>query len=100
MSVAITPTIAPRPLRPAHFSGRGTAHWLPRVVLTLIAVAFLVLFVVAPAVNVFAQAFSKGARAYASTFYAPKVQGQEKLPLKERRALMKEQSQAEKTRSA
>ena len=75
-------------------------HRLPRVLLTLVAVAFLVLFVVAPAVNVFAQALSKGARAYVSTFYAPRVQGQEKLPLKERRALSKEQAQAEKTRAA
>jgi sulfate transport system permease protein len=73
---------------------------LPRVILTLIAVAFLVLFVVAPAVNVFAQALSKGFGAYVSTFYAPKAQGQEKLPLKERRVLLKEQAQAEKTRAA
>jgi sulfate transport system permease protein len=66
----------------------------------VIAVAFLVLFVVLPAVNVFAQAFSKGVHAYTSTFYSPKVEGQEKLPLKERRVLLKQQAQAEKTRWA
>jgi sulfate transport system permease protein len=49
---------------------------------------------------VFAQAFSKGVKAYVSTLHAPRVEGQEKLPLKERRALAKEQAQAEKTWSA
>jgi sulfate transport system permease protein len=70
------------------------------VALIFIAVGFLALFVVVPAVNVFAQALSKGWDAYVSTLYAPKVQGQEKLPLPERRKLAKQQAQAEKTWSA
>jgi sulfate transport system permease protein len=71
-----------------------------RTLLILIAVGFLVLFVVLPAVNVFAQALSKGWDAYVTTLHAPKVEGQEKLPLRERRALAKQQAQAEKTWSA
>ena len=100
MAGAIAPNIPARPLRPAHFSGAGIRRFIARISLTLIAITFLVLFVVVPAVNVFAQAFSKGPAAYLRTLYAPKVDGQEKLPLKERRALLKEQAQAEKTRSA
>ena len=84
----------------ARFSGTALEGWVARLSLTLIAVAFLVLFVVVPAVNVFAQAFSKGWDAYVSVLYAPKVPGQEKLPLKQRRALLKLQAQAEKTRAA
>jgi sulfate/thiosulfate transport system permease protein len=86
--------------RSARFSGTASSGWFARVGLTLIAVTFLVLFVVVPAVNVFAQALSKGWDAYVTTLHAPKVEGQEKLPLKERRALLKEQAQAEKTWSA
>jgi sulfate transport system permease protein len=71
-----------------------------RAALTLIAVGFLLVFVVVPAANVFAQALSKGVGAYVTTLRAPKVEGQEKLPPKERRRLGKEQAQAEKTWSA
>jgi len=71
-----------------------------RAALVLIALSFLTLFVVLPAVNVFAQALSKGWDAYVNTLHTPKVEGQEKLPLKERRALAKQQAQAEKTWSA
>ena len=70
------------------------------MVLILTAVGFLVLFIVVPAVNVFAQALSKGWDAYVTTLHAPKVPGQEKLPLLERRKLVKQQAQAEKTWSA
>ena len=100
MSAAIIPGLRPGPLRPTHFSGAGITHGVPRAVLTLIAASFLVLFVIVPAVNVFAQALSKGVGAYISTFYSPKVRGQESLPLKERRALLKAQAQAEKSRAA
>src|SRR3954467_3669347 len=71
-----------------------------RLALTLIAVGFLGLFVIVPALNVFAQALSKGWDAYVTTLHAPKVQGQERLPLRERRKLAKQQAQAEKTWSA
>jgi sulfate/thiosulfate transport system permease protein len=71
-----------------------------RVAVTLIAVGFLLLFVVLPAANVFAQALSKGWGAYVTTLRAPTVEGQEKLPPRERRALAKLQAQAEKNWSA
>jgi sulfate transport system permease protein len=71
-----------------------------RIALTLVAIGFLLLFVIIPAVNVFAQGFSKGVGAYVTILHAPKIDGQEQLPLKDRRRLAKEQAQAEKTWSA
>src|SRR5918993_1721938 len=99
MAIATAPILTPIPaataMRPVRLRRR-----LGRFALILVAVSFLVLFVVVPAVNVFAQALSKGWDAYVTTLYAPKVEGQEKLPLKERRQLAKQQAQAEKTWSA
>ena len=99
MSIATAPILTPIPAataaRPVSLRRR-----LGRGALILVAVSFLVLFVIVPAVNVFAQALSKGLDAYVTTLHAPKVEGQEKLPLKERRQLAKQQAQAEKTWSA
>jgi sulfate transport system permease protein len=64
-------------------------------------VGFLVLFVVVPAVNVFAQALSKGWDAYVAALYVPKVEApanQGSLPLKDRQRIRKEQLQVEKAR--
>jgi sulfate transport system permease protein len=92
---ALTPVYAASTAVPVSLRRR-----VGRVALTLIALGFLVLFVVVPAVNVFTQALSKGWDAYWTTLHAPKVQGQEKLPLLERRRLARQQAQAEKTWSA
>ena len=83
---------------------RGTTEPRPvRWILTAVAVLFLVLFIVLPAANVFAQAMKHGWRAYVSVMRpsvdeARVAQIQEKLkdksvPFRERRKLSKELSE-------
>jgi sulfate transport system permease protein len=99
MSSAVLPAFTP--VHAASAAARiRLRRRLGRAALTIVALGFLVLFVVVPAVNVFTQALSKGWDAYRTTVYAPKVPGQEKLPLLERRKLAKQQAQAEKMWSA
>jgi ABC-type sulfate transport system permease subunit len=74
--------------------------WAVRIALTVVAVAFLTLFVVVPAYNVFHQAFSKGWHAYVNTFFPPDPADVKKLPAKERREVTKKLAQAEKNWSA
>jgi sulfate transport system permease protein len=62
-----------------------------------ITVTFLTVFVIIPAVNVFAQAFSKGVDAYATVFLGPSEPGDgTKLSLAERRKLSTQRAQVEK----
>ena len=62
-----------------------------------ITVTFLTLFVIIPAVNVFAQAFSRGVDAYASVFLGPsQPAGGTGLSLAERRKLIAQRGQVEK----
>lgn len=80
---------------------RGTTeHPLVRWTLTALAVGFLTLFIVLPAVNVFAQAFSKGYDAYVQTLFPKKPDPAQPLSLAEKRKLNKDLAQAEKTWSA
>jgi ABC-type sulfate transport system permease subunit len=71
---ALAPSPAPAGYRTPDvaFKRRGGGRWL-RVTLTLIAVSFLTLFVVIPAVNVFREAFKSGWAAYTSVFYPPAI---------------------------
>ena len=70
---------------------------LTRRILVAITILFMGLFVVAPVVNVFVNAFSRGARAYVQTFSAPDVKDPQSLPRKERAAYHRDKAQAEKT---
>ena len=55
-------------------SARGTTEGpVVRWTLTIIAVLFMLVFVVLPAINVFSQALSNGVKAYAAVLHAPKV---------------------------
>jgi sulfate transport system permease protein len=88
-----------RSIPPARRVGAGK---LLRAALVLMAVAFLTLFVVIPAANVFYQAFSKGKAAYRDVFFPPPIDQAkasqlqarladiEKLPLLQRRKLSDE----------
>lgn len=79
----------------------GTSE--PRVVrwfLTAVAVLFLIVFIVLPAANVFAQALSKGREAYVRVFVPREPAELKALPFVERRKIAREQGQAEKTWSA
>jgi sulfate transport system permease protein len=80
--------------------------WVLRASLTLVAVAFLVLFVVVPAANVFARALSHGWRAYGGVFAPQLLEDPKRVAeidaalrarpapsLKERRALTKEREE-------
>jgi ABC-type sulfate transport system permease subunit len=78
--------------------------WKLRCALTLIAIVFLALFVIVPAVNVFAQALKHGWGAYVDVFYPSvnqarideiqeKLKSPSKTPLLERRKLSKELSE-------
>src|SRR5438128_12485600 len=69
-------------------------------VLVGVTVAFLSLFVVVPAVNVFREALSKGVGAYVGTFRTPKTGDVSKLPLRERAKARKEIAQVAKNWSA
>jgi ABC-type sulfate transport system permease subunit len=86
------------PARNRTASARGGRF--ARVTLTLIAVAFLTLFVLVPAVSVFTQAFSKGVVAYKETFFPPEPANLSKLPFAERREINKKVQQGQKTWSA
>ncbi len=71
-----------------------------RITLILVALTFLTVFVVLPLANVFTQALSKGWHAYVVTFRPDPAPDLKKLPLKERRQVVKEQEQAKKNWSA
>lgn len=62
---SVSPAITPRRIQ----SGIG----FPRIALTTIAVAFLTLFVIVPAANVFAQALSNGWQSYRDVFFPPPI---------------------------
>jgi sulfate transport system permease protein len=73
-----------------------------RWLLTVLALGFLLLFVILPAANVFAQALAKGWHAYVNVFHPSVDQARldaidarlkEKVPLLERRRLSKERSE-------
>jgi sulfate transport system permease protein len=82
-------------------AGAGmTEPRLVRWVLTTIAVLFLVVFIVLPAANVFAQALAKGREAYVRVLVPSDPVDTKKLSFPERRKLAKEQGQAQKTWSA
>ncbi|HET6376994.1 MAG TPA: ABC transporter permease subunit [Methylocella sp.] len=76
------------------------SHPAVRRILVGVTAAFLTLFILIPAVNVFAQALAKGVHAYAAVFYVQAPAAQAKLSLSERRHLAAARSQAEKTRHA
>ncbi|HEY7117979.1 MAG TPA: hypothetical protein VH475_15435 [Tepidisphaeraceae bacterium] len=99
------PPPAPRPRAddPDAWFRRG---WVLRCTLTLTAVGFLTLFVVVPAVNVFAQALKDGWGAYVAVFKPSVDQARidqirdtlrdfRKVPLLERRRLSKELAELE-----
>jgi sulfate transport system permease protein len=83
--------------RPA--SHAGTGRIVP-VFLTLIAVAFLALFVLVPLANVFAQAFAKGPAAYFHTFFASRPPRGVVMPIHQRIQMIRAAAQAARTRSA
>src|SRR4051794_38455210 len=70
-----------------------------RWMLTSIAVLFLTLFIIIPAVNVFAQALSNGVGAYIGVFRPAKTDAEavKKLPILERVKAKREQALAEQT---
>lgn len=73
---------------------------LVRWTLTAIAVLFLLVFIVLPAANVFAQALAKGREAYVRVLVPREPTQLKSLPFAERRKIAREQAQAQKTWSA
>lgn len=83
----------------AAHQGTTEPRWL-RWLLTAIAISFLTLFIVLPAVNVFSQALAKGWQAYTTVLAPQKPANLEELPRAERRVINKQISQSEKNWSA
>lgn len=89
-------TVKPRSLASTGVTEPRAVRWI----LTLVAVLFLLVFIVLPAVNVFAQALSKGGGAYVRVLAPTKPESVKHLSHAERRRVAREQAQAEKTWSA
>jgi sulfate transport system permease protein len=75
---------------------RGSSPWV-RWSLTAVAMAFLTLFVILPAMNVFSQALSKGLQEYKQDFFPPPAPVGTALPRQERRQIQRKIVQAEET---
>jgi sulfate transport system permease protein len=71
-------------------SARGSSPWV-RAVLIAVALAFLALFVILPAANVFSQAFSNGVGAYIKDFFPKPAPVGTILPRLERRQIAQAQ---------
>ena len=78
--------------------GTTEPRWV-RWTLTVLALAFLTLFIIIPAANVFAQALSKGVGAYVAVLNPPDVDREavKKLPVLQRVKAMREHTVAEQT---
>jgi sulfate transport system permease protein len=80
-------------------AARGSPSWV-RGVLIVVALAFLSLFVILPAANVFSQALGKGFAEYKQTFFPPPAPVGTTLPRTERRQIQRKIAQAEQTWSS
>ncbi|MBO0734254.1 MAG: sulfate ABC transporter permease [Methylocapsa sp.] len=93
-------TVTKAPRIAAASSEAPRSHPLIHKLLVAVAAGFLVLFVVIPVANIFAQAFSKGVGSYAAVFHAPGPPEGKELAPKERRKLAAARSQAERNWSS
>src|SRR5215207_11756973 len=99
------PVSAPTTRQTRQVRARATKPRLVRWTLSAIAVLFLTLFIVLPAANVFAQAFSTGIGAYVKVLMPaeagkPAAQGTKKPAVLERLRADRERKVAETTRAA
>jgi sulfate/thiosulfate transport system permease protein len=98
MASAVTSSVLLRDTRDV--SDGSLAARVVRMGLTLIAVAFIGLFVLLPLVNVFVQAFSHGAAAYLRTFFAQPPGHRLAMPVHQRLEILRASAQAKRTRAA
>jgi sulfate transport system permease protein len=73
---------------------------LVRCTLTGVALAFLTLFVILPAANVFSQALSKGMQEYVQVFFPPSLRPGIKIPRVQRRQMERKIDEAQQTWSS
>jgi sulfate transport system permease protein len=96
MAQAVPTSFAPIPDRSANRTSPPLVRWS----LTTIALVFLTLFVILPAVNVFTQAFSKGFQAYVHVFFPPSMPAGITLPRHQKHVIAQQIDDAQKTWAA